>query len=60
MLGVGDDDRDEFHRLMERFVVRLGSGSAADAVRAIPTGPQALPPSCSAWPTSAGPVPTTA
>jgi cytochrome P450 len=37
MLGVGDDDRDEFHVLMERFVVRLGSGSAADAVRAIPT-----------------------
>jgi cytochrome P450 len=37
MLGVGDAERDEFHRLMERFVVRLGSGSAADAVRAIPT-----------------------
>ena len=37
MLGVGDADRDEFHVLMERFVVRLGSGSAADAVRAIPT-----------------------
>jgi cytochrome P450 len=37
MLGVGDDDRDEFHVLMERFVVRLGSGSAGDAVRAIPT-----------------------
>jgi cytochrome P450 PksS len=38
MLGVDDEDRDEFHRLMERFVVRLGSGSAADAVKAIPTG----------------------
>jgi cytochrome P450 len=38
MLGVGDEDRDEFHRLMERFVMRLGSGSAADAVKAIPTG----------------------
>ena len=37
MLGVGDDDRDEFHVLMERFVVRLGSGSAGDAVRAVPT-----------------------
>ena len=37
MLGVGDAERDEFHVLMERFVVRLGSGSAADAVRAIPT-----------------------
>ena len=37
MLGVGDEDRDEFHVLMERFVVRLGSGSGADAVRAIPT-----------------------
>jgi cytochrome P450 len=37
MLGVGDDDRDEFHLLMERFVVRLGSGSAGDALRAVPT-----------------------
>ncbi len=37
MLGVGDAERDEFHVLMERFVVRLGSGSAATAVRAIPT-----------------------
>ncbi len=37
MLGVGDAERDEFHVLMERFVVRLGSGSSADAVRAIPT-----------------------
>ena len=37
MLGVGDEDRNEFHVLMERFVVRLGSGSAADAVRAVPT-----------------------
>ena len=37
MLGVGDEDRDEFHVLMERFVVRLGSGSAADAMRAVPT-----------------------
>jgi cytochrome P450 PksS len=37
MLGVGDAERDEFHLLMERFVVRLGSGSAVDAVRAIPT-----------------------
>jgi len=37
MLGVGDEDRNEFHVLMERFVVRLGSGSTADAVRAVPT-----------------------
>jgi cytochrome P450 PksS len=37
MLGVGAEDRNEFHRLMERFVERLGSGSAADAVKAIPT-----------------------
>jgi cytochrome P450 PksS len=37
MLGVGDEDRDRFHVLMERFVVRLGSGSAADAMRAVPT-----------------------
>jgi len=37
MLGVGDEDRNEFHVLMERFVVRLGSGSAADAMRAVPT-----------------------
>ena len=53
MLGVGDEDRDEFHRLMERFVVRLGSGSAADALKADPHRPQALPASCSAWPTPA-------
>ncbi|HEX4434376.1 MAG TPA: cytochrome P450, partial [Acidimicrobiales bacterium] len=37
MLGVGDEDRDEFHVLMERFVARLGSGSGVDAVRTIPT-----------------------
>jgi cytochrome P450 len=37
MLGVGDAERDQFHVLMERFVVRLGSGSAADAIGAIPT-----------------------
>ena len=37
MLGVGDEDRDHFHVLMERFVVRLGSGSAADAMKAVPT-----------------------
>ena len=37
MLGVGDEDRDEFHVLMERFVVRLGSGSGLDALRTIPT-----------------------
>ena len=37
MLGVGAEDRDEFHVLMERFVVRLGSGSATDALRAVPT-----------------------
>jgi cytochrome P450 len=37
MLGVGDDDRDEFHVLMERFVARLGSGSGVDALRTIPT-----------------------
>jgi cytochrome P450 PksS len=37
MLGVGDEDRDEFHVLMERFVARLGSGSGVDALRTIPT-----------------------
>jgi cytochrome P450 PksS len=37
MLGVGDEDRNEFHVLMERFVVRLGSGSTADAMRTVPT-----------------------
>ncbi len=37
MLGVGDEDRDQFHVLVERFVVRLGSGSGADAMRAVPT-----------------------
>jgi cytochrome P450 len=37
LLGVGDEERDQFHLLMERFVVRLGSGSAADAIGAIPT-----------------------
>lgn len=37
MLGVGDEERDRFHVLMERFVARLGSGSQADAVRAVPT-----------------------
>jgi cytochrome P450 PksS len=37
MLGVGDEDRNEFHVLVERFVVRLGSGSTADAMRAVPT-----------------------
>jgi cytochrome P450 PksS len=37
MLGVGDEDRNEFHVLTERFVARLGSGSAADAMRAVPT-----------------------
>jgi cytochrome P450 PksS len=37
MLGVGDEDQDQFHVLMERFVLRLGSGSAADAMRAVPT-----------------------
>jgi cytochrome P450 PksS len=36
MLGVGDEDRDEFHVLTERFVMRLGGGSAADALRAVP------------------------
>ncbi|HLM96804.1 MAG TPA: cytochrome P450 [Acidimicrobiales bacterium] len=37
MLGVDDEDRDQFHVLVERFVDRLGSGSAADAMRAVPT-----------------------
>jgi cytochrome P450 len=37
MLGVGAEDRDQFHVLMERFVVRLGTGSSADAMRAVPT-----------------------
>jgi len=37
MLGVDDEDRDQFHVLVERFVIRLGSGSAADAMRAVPT-----------------------
>ncbi len=38
MLGVPDEDRDEFHVLTERFVDRLGTGSAADALRAVPSG----------------------
>jgi cytochrome P450 len=38
MLGVGDADRDEFHVLVERFVVRLGSGTAVAALRAVPAG----------------------
>jgi cytochrome P450 len=37
MLGVADEDRDEFHIHMERFVARLGSGSSVDALRTIPT-----------------------
>ena len=37
MLGVGREDRDQFHVLVERFVVNLGSGSATDAMRAVPT-----------------------
>jgi len=37
MLGVDDTERDEFHVLMERFVLRLGSGAPADALRSIPT-----------------------
>jgi cytochrome P450 len=36
MLGVQDADRDRFHVLMERFLIRLGSGTSADALRAIP------------------------
>ena len=36
MLGVGDEDRDEFHVLTERFVSRSGSGSGVDALRTIP------------------------
>src|SRR3984885_13717217 len=40
MLGVGDEDRDEFHVLMEAFVARLGSGSGLDALRTIPTARQ--------------------
>ena len=37
MLGVDAADRERFHVLVERFVVGLGSGSAAEAVRTIPT-----------------------
>jgi cytochrome P450 len=37
MLGVGESDREQFHHLMERWANRLGSGSAAEAIRAIPT-----------------------
>ena len=33
----GDEDRDEFHVLMERFVDRMGSGSPADALKGVPT-----------------------
>jgi len=37
MLGVSDEDRDQFHVLVEQFAVRLGSGSPADAMKAVPT-----------------------
>jgi len=37
MLGVADADRERFHVLVERFVAGLGQGSAAEAVRTIPT-----------------------
>ncbi|HUC06352.1 MAG TPA: cytochrome P450 [Acidimicrobiales bacterium] len=37
MLGVADADRDRFHVLMERFTNGLGSGSALEAIRAVPT-----------------------
>jgi cytochrome P450 len=37
MLGVDAVDRDRFHVLMERFLIRLGSGNTADALRGIPS-----------------------
>ncbi len=37
MLGVDAADRDRFHLLMERFLIRLGSGNACDALKAIPS-----------------------
>ncbi|HEY6429829.1 MAG TPA: cytochrome P450 [Acidimicrobiales bacterium] len=37
MLGVDAADRDRFHVLMERYLIRLGSGSTGDALRAIPS-----------------------
>ena len=59
MLGVGDEDRDEFHVLMERFVVRLGSGSGVDALRAIPTARKLYARAGAAGRRSAVPRPTT-
>jgi cytochrome P450 PksS len=37
MLGVDAADRDRFHLLMERFLIRLGSGTTTDALRGIPS-----------------------
>ena len=59
MLGVGDEDRDEFNVLMERFVVRLGSGSTADALRAVPNRRASCTRCSSGWRRSDGPNPTT-
>ena len=59
MLGVGDEDRDEFHVLMERFVVRLGSGSAGRRAAGRSRRPASCTPCWSGWPSSAVPLPTT-
>ncbi len=42
MLGVTDDDRDQFHVLMTRFVASVGSGSLAAFARAIPSARKLL------------------
>ena len=42
MLGVTEEDRDEFHSLMARFVTSVGGGSLASFVAAVPTARRLL------------------
>jgi cytochrome P450 PksS len=42
MLGVTEDDRDEFHSLMARFVTSVGSGSMTSFVAAVPNARKLL------------------